>query len=114
MKVQCINCGDEFEFEVVVETLEGVDIHYAECSHCPQRYLSYVVDKEMRERFEKTARLLSRSKNPRRTFTQQQKAQRKHKNMVDENRRLMKQKKAEYQYLTHQVIHGQDDKNKSS
>lgn len=104
MKVNCVECGKEFELKTSSKTLEGVDIIYAECPHCGKRYLSFVVDKEMKERFDKTARELEKYQDKSQPFHKREKARRKHQRLVQENRRLMEQKKAECQYLIVQVI----------
>ena len=103
MKVSCQTCAKEFEATFITQTLEGVDIVYLECS-CGQRYISYVADKEVKEHFAKTSQLLKRSQNQSLSFAQRKKAKRKNYNAVEENRRLLTEKKAKYQYLINQVI----------
>lgn len=104
MEVNCIECGTKFEFKTTSVTVDGVDVIFAECPKCGQRYISYVVDKEVKESFKKTKHQLKRSRNMRLSFAKRQKASRKHKSLTQENRRLMEQKKAEYQHIIHKVI----------
>lgn len=104
MKVNCTACGKEFKFTTTHCTLEGVDIIYAECPECGQRFVSYVVDKEVKKAFDKTKNLRKRMEDKTLSYAQRDKAARRLKKMTEENRRLMTQKKAEYQHLIHQVL----------
>lgn len=113
MKVNCLECAETFEFQTLVETLEGVDVVYAECPSCNKRYLSFVVDNEIKAGFDKTKHLLQRSQNKKLSYAKRKKAERRHQKQVAENRRLMDQKKAEYQHLIYRVLHGNDNESKS-
>lgn len=104
MKVNCTSCGKEFKFHTTHCTLEGVDIIYAECPECGQRYISYVVDKEVKETFTKTKNVRKKMENQKLPYAKRNKAAKKLKKLTEENRRLMIQKKAEYQHLIHQVL----------
>ena len=54
-KAKC-DCGKFFKFKPKTQTIDQVDIVYAECS-CGRRYLSYVADKEVYERIDNTCHI---------------------------------------------------------
>lgn len=108
MKVYCVGCGGEFEFQTKTITIEEVDIIFAECPKCEKRYISYVVDKEVKKQFLQTTKLLNRTKDLTLSFSQRQQAVKDHRELVKDNRRMMEQKKAQYQYLIQQVLDYED------
>lgn len=104
MKTMCLECSNNFDFKGITQTIEGVDIVFAECPECGRRYLSFVVDKEVKKSLEKTQQIRRRMEDSKLSYSKRQKATRKLKKMTEENRRLMREKKAEYQHLIQQVL----------
>lgn len=86
-KARC-DCGKVFKFKPKTETINEVDIVYAECTECGKRYLSYVADTEVYERIDNTG-LLS--------------AEQQH-DYITETRRIMVDKKDEYRSIIAKVI----------
>ena len=85
-KAKC-TCGKRFKFKPRTKTIKGVDIVYGECK-CGKRYLSYVADSEIYERINQTE-----------TIPKEQ-----YEDYVTETRRIMNEKKIQYQSLIVKVI----------
>lgn len=90
MKAKC-TCGKEFDFTPQTETVDGVDVVYAECPTCGKRYFSYVQDSEIKERIEKT-------KYVRKIYQQ---------DYIEKTRELMREKQKQYSDIIDSVINRQ-------
>ena len=85
-KAKC-DCGKSFKFKPKTQTIDGVDIVYAQCS-CGRRYLSYVADKEVYERIDNTCHIPAEQQH----------------DYITRTREIMNDKKEEYQSLIDKVI----------
>lgn len=104
MKLDCIQCSEQFEFEPKRQSVNDVVIVYLECPACEKRYLSFVEDQEIQNRLKKTKRLRTIAGDQNKRPSQIKRAQAKLQDYVEDTRKIMKRKEGQYAAEISEVI----------